>query len=277
MSQSHPFRVYQRPGLSGAALVVGWSEDAGELGGEVIGWMKRKLGGEEVGEIDIEDFFPLGGVFVNKDIAQFPESKLYCCRENGLLLFRSTPPQSDWYRFLTSILDMAEECCPVTELYAIGAMVSFGAHTTPRQLMAIPGSPQIKGALSQYGLTSDMDYETPPGHRPTLNSFLLWVARERGLDGACLWVPIPFYLVAADDPEAQRVTLRFLDQRLGLGLDLSDLEEEVARLNEGIARLRVSSPQIDGYIRRLETNLALSEEENDELVNEIEGLLRRRR
>jgi predicted ATP-grasp superfamily ATP-dependent carboligase len=121
-----------------------------------------------------------------------------------------------------------------------------------------------------------MDYETPPGQRPTLNSFLLWVAKRRNIAAASLWVPIPFYLVAAEDPQAWRKTVEFLDRRFGLGIDFRDLDEDAARQNEKLAELRSRSSEVDSYIRKLESNLGLTQEENEKLVKEVAELFRRR-
>ena len=154
-------------------MVVGWSEDAGKLGQKAIHYLNSKLGGREFGEIELADFFPLGGVSIEGDIAQFPESKFYCCQEKNLVIFKSNPPRSEWYKFLNSVLDVAEHYCHIKELYTIGGMVSLSPHTARRELLAIVNSPEMKKALSHYDLAMDMDYETRRGQRPTLSSFLL--------------------------------------------------------------------------------------------------------
>jgi len=169
---------------------------------------------------------------------------------------------------------VAERHCLVKELYVIGAMVSFSAHTTPRQSAAVVNLPEMKEILSQYDLNRDMDYQTQPGERPTLNSFLLWLARERNIPGVNVWVPIPFYLAAMEDAQAQKKVLSFLNERLGLRIDFCDLDQEIRRQNEQLARARSRFPQIDDYINRLESNLMLSEEENEELIKKIEDFLR---
>ena len=64
-----------------------------------------------------------------------------------------------------------------------------------------------------------MDFETPPGSRPTLNSYLLWMAKTRNLAAANLWVPVPFYLMSNDDPDSHKKALEFLDNRLDLNLN----------------------------------------------------------
>jgi proteasome assembly chaperone (PAC2) family protein len=256
--------------------VVGWSRDAGQLGPKVTDYLNRQLGTQELAEIEPTDFFPLGGVSIEDDVAQFPESKFYRCQGRNLVIFKGDPPRAEWYKFLNSVLDIAEHCCHVEELYTIGSMISFTAHTVPRELLAVANSPEVKKILSRYDIVTDMDYESSPGQRPTISSFLLWVARRRNIAGASLWVPIPFYLVAIEDPEAWMRSLEFLDTRFGLGIDFTELDEDISRQREKIARARIHSPEIDDYIRKLESNISLTREESEKLVAEIEGFLTKR-
>jgi len=274
LNQGYPIKIYREPDLSQSSLVLGWSEDAGNLGRKATDYLNLKLKGQEFAEIEPEDFFPLGGVGIRDNLAQFSESKFYACPEHELVVFQSDSPGAEWYKFLNSILDVAEHYCQVKELYIIGAMVSFSAHTAPRQLLAVVNSTEMKEVLSQYELAIDMDYQTPSGERPTLNSFLLWMAKGRNILGVSLWVPIPFYLLAMEDAQAQRKVLSFLNERLDLKIDFSDLDQEIREQNEQLARARSRFPQIDDYINRLESNLMLSEEENGELIKKIEDFLR---
>jgi proteasome assembly chaperone (PAC2) family protein len=274
LNQGYPIKIYKEPELRQSSLVLGWSEDIGNLGRKATGYLNRKLNGQEFAEIEPEDFFSLGGVAIEDNLARFPESKFYACQEYGLVVFQSDSPGTEWYKFLNSVLDVAEQHCRVKELYLLGAMVSFSAHTAPRQLLAVVNSAEMKEILSQYDLARDMDYQTQPGERPTLNSFLLWIAKERNIPGVSLWVPIPFYLAAMEDAQAQKKVLSFLDERLDLKIDFSDLDKEVREQNEQLAQLRSRFSQIDDYINRLESNLMLSEEENGELIKKIEDFLR---
>ena len=274
MSQGYPIKIYKGVEFRRSCLVLGWKEDGGNLGRKVTDYLNRKLKGQEFAEIEPEEFFPLGGVAIRGDLAQLPESKFYACPEHELVVFQSDTPGAEWYKFLNSVLDVAENHCRVKELYIIGAMVSFSAHTTPRELLTVVNSAEMKTILSQYDVARDMDYQTPPGERPTLNSFLLWIARERNIPGVSLWVPIPFYLAAMEDAQAHKKVLSFLNQRLDLKIDLSDLDQEIREQNEQLALARSRFPQIDDYINRLESNLMLSEEENEELIRRIEEFLK---
>jgi proteasome assembly chaperone (PAC2) family protein len=274
LSERHPFKVLRKPKFQSSSLVVGWNEDAGQLGPGVIDYLTGGLGGERFGEIEPEDFFSLGGIRVEQDIAQFPESNFYSCHENSLVIFRGTPPGFEWYKFLNSILDVAEHYCGTKELYTIGGMVALAAHTTPRALLTTSSSQEVKESLKQYNLVRDMDYQTPPGQRPTLNSFLLWLASRRNIAGVSLWVPIPFYLVRSEDSRAQKKVLQFFDERLGLNIDFSDIDHEIQEQNEKLAQARLRFPEVDDYILRLESNLRLSQEENESLTKAVEEFLR---
>jgi len=272
-----PLKFSWQPKLQRPSLIVGWGIDVSKLGAKVTDYLNRKLGCQSFCEIEPVEFFLLGGVTIEDDLVQFPESKFYACPENDLVVFKGTPPSQEWYKFLNLILDVAEHYCHVKELYTIGGMVSPAAHIAPRELLGVFNSPELKKTLSHYNLAGGLDYETPPNQRPTLNSFLLWAARGRNIPGANLWVPVPFYLVTVDDPEAQRRVVEFLNQRFDLGIDFGDLDEESRRQNQMMAELRNSFADIDESIRRLESNLRLSEEESQRLVKEIEKFFREKR
>lgn len=274
MNEGYPVTVYQEPDLQQSCLVVGWREDVADLGHRITDYLNLKLKGQKFAEIEPEVFFPMGGVAIKDNVARFPESKFYVCPDHELVVLQTDSPLAEWYKFLSSVLDVAERHCHITALYALGAMISLSAHTTPRQLLGIANSVEMKETLSQYDLNRDVDYQTRPGERPTLNSYLLWLARERNIGAVSLWVPVPFYLAATEDAQAQKRVLRFLDERLRLGIDFRDLDQGIKEQNERLARARSRFPQVDDYINRLESNLMLSEEENGELIKKMEDVLR---
>lgn len=267
-------KVHAQSELTRSSLVVGWSDDAGRLGGGVIDYLNRKLGGRMFCEIEPVQFFPLGGVVVEDDVVQFPESRFYSCPQCELATFKSNPPVAEWTRFASLIVDVAEQDCHVRELHTISGMVALSAHTAPRQLVATFNSAEIKEELQSYNLTGNIDYETPPGQRPTLNTVLLWAARRRNIPGIGLWVPVPFYLAGLDDPLARRKVVGFYNQRFSLGLDLSDLDEEAERQRLRLAEARSNSPQIEESISKLESDQALTDEESLRLINDIEKVLK---
>ena len=265
-----------KPKMRNPTLVVGWEADAARLGSSVTEYLIKNLNAQSFCEIDPVEFFPLNGVAVENDVVQFPQSTFYASTEHDLIIFQSTIPRYKWQKFFNLIIDLAQQYCRVKELYTIGGMITLAAHTVPRESWATFNSLPIKKALSSFQLSRELDFETPPGGRPTLNSFLLWVAKSRDLPGANIWVPVPFYLITVYDAEATRKVLTFLDSKLSLSLDFSDVENSIAQEKERLERLRESSPEMDSYFSKLETNLRLSEEEHESLVKAVEDCLKNR-
>jgi proteasome assembly chaperone (PAC2) family protein len=276
LSKRQAFRLFTEPKLESSSLVISWHQDVGKVGPCVAEYLNRKLKSRELAEISPEGFFSLGGVTVEDDVARLPESKFYWCPEDNLVIFKSDIPQHDWYKFLGLVLDIAEQYCGVKEIYTVGGMVTNAAHTTPRMLLSVVNSTEMKMALGNYDIAGDMDYETQDGQRPTFSSFLLWAAKRRSIAGANIWVPIPFYLLPVGDPLACKSVIEFLSERLKLNVDAADLDEDVARQNQGIVQVRKRFPEIDNYISKLESNLSLTVEESERLVGEIAEWLRRR-
>lgn len=273
VTEERPFQILDETALRKireSYLIVGWAEDAGDLGVSVVDHLRRKLGAVEFAQIHLPRFFPLGGVSVEDDIVQFPEATFYVCPEKDLVLFKGNSPRSEWHLFLKTILQVGQEFCHMKEVYTIGGIISLSAHTAPRQLLTVANNPETRALLQEYDLASDMSYETPPNQRPTLNSYLLWVARNSQVPAISLWVPTPFYLVSARDPQACKKVIEFFNLRFDLGIDLGELDEEIQGQNEQISRVMERVPEIEHYIWKLGRNLALTEDESQKLVKEVE-------
>jgi proteasome assembly chaperone (PAC2) family protein len=259
-----------QPEFRDPSLVVGFAEDAGGVGGGVAQHLIAKLDGESFCDVDPAAFFPLGGVTVQDDVAQFPEDKLYSVSRPDLVVFSGNEPRLERLEFLRAVLDVAEHYCRVVEMYTVSGIMSSIAHTTPRSTLAVFNQPDLQKRLRTY----DLDSMTWEG-QPALNSFLLWAAQRRDIPGVSLWPTVPFYLASVGDPAARRKVLQFLDTRFELGLDLSDLQAEVAKQNERLAELRSSSSEVDNLIEKLEVSMALTQEEGEKLTTEVTEFLRR--
>jgi proteasome assembly chaperone (PAC2) family protein len=145
------------------------------------------------------------------------------------------------------------------------------AHTASRRILAVFNQPEFHKRLQGYGL-EDMTWEGPPA----ISSYLLWVAKRRGISGVSLWPEVPFYLAAEEDPRAVKLTLSFLDRRFNLGLNFSRLDEEAKRQGERIAQLRNENLEINKSIAMLERGLRLSEEEQVKLARGVYQVLKER-
>jgi proteasome assembly chaperone (PAC2) family protein len=110
-----------------------------------------------------------------------------------------------------------------------------------------------------------MTWEGPPA----ISSYLLWLAKRRGIPGVSLWPEIPFYLAAREDPEAIKLTLSFLNKRFNLSMNLGEFDLEISDMNEKMAKLREEDAELNEYINRLENGLRLDEEEQLKLAEKV--------
>lgn len=276
MTERHRFKICGKAEFRSPSLIVGWSQDAGRLGPNVIDFLKRKLDAQDFAEIEPSEFFPATGVLIEDDIVQLPEAKLYSCEEKGILLFKSDGPSRAHYEFLTALLDIVQHHCQAAELYAIGGIISVMAHSGPRRVSAVANQPQLKRTLAAYDIGTDLNYETPPGGRPTLSSFLLWAAKRRNIAGAALWAEVPFYLAAIEDPRACKQVLTIFDKKLNLGTDLAELDWEIEKQDEKIEELKGQDSDIHKYIEMLQRGMMLSETESEKLAERVTEFLGKR-
>ena len=267
-----PVEINQTCQLQNPFLLISWqTRDIGKLASKVVDFLIEKIGGQEIAEIKPLGFFSFGGVRFKEDLVQAPESKFWACEKNNLLIFKSDEPEFEYYKFLNTILELAEYHGQVKELYTLSGAISFTAHTHPRRILTVFNQPELKERLRDYGL-DEMTWEGPPA----ISSYLLWVAQRRGIPGVSLWPEIPFYLAAREDPQAIKIILSFLNRRFNLDLDLERLNLEIEDQNEKIVQLRRENPEIDQYISRLESGLKLDEEEQFKLVKEVYEILGKR-
>ena len=274
-TEQEAYRIIDGLKFNNPVLVAGWIDDVSGIGERTLDYIIEGTGCRLCAEILPEGFFPLAGVTVENNVARFPESDFYGCSERNLLVFKSSIPRTGWHRFLLSMLDVAG-AFGVNEIYTVGAMVSAAAHTMPRVLMGIVNNGAIKGRLEPYNVMTGADFETPPAQKPTFSSYLSWVARQRNIDTVNLWVPVPFYLVQSGDPRACKRLIYFFNDKYGLGLDFTAIDEEIADQNRRIADLYVASPEIEQWVRRLETGEGLDSEQSEKLAQGMSERLKKK-
>lgn len=268
------FRFKGKEVFTRSRLLVCWRDNAGGLETSVTRHIIGGMGGREFCSIDPSIFFTLEGVQIQNDIATMPSSRFYRCSEE-LIVLESDSPQVEWYRFLSLLLDGACREFKVQEIYTVGTVLSAHSHTSPRELYSICNSTAMKDSLKSCRIKRELEYQSSPGTRPSLSSYLIWEAARRDLSGVNLWITVPFYLAGVGDPRALKAVLDFFNKRLDLGLSLEDIKKAINSQSVKLAALQAQSPQADDSIRKLETNMALNEEESMILLNEVDAFFAR--
>jgi predicted ATP-grasp superfamily ATP-dependent carboligase len=274
---SGPVKFLGQPELDRPIVIVSWLMDIVGIGEKTTSYLNRKLDNKVFCEIEPDEYFPLEGVSLDDDVIQFPDIKFYAGQRKDVVILRAASPRFEWYRFFETVLGIANDYCHAREIYAIGSMVSIIPHTTPREMMANFSSADLKESVGSYNLTTTWNYETPPGQRPTLNSYLLWAAQRKNIPAATLWVPVPFYIATSGDPRGELRVLEFFNRKLNLCLNMEDLDDEVRLQNRALNEIRAESTEVDSHIRKIESGETLAAEESQQLVALVEKSLARKR
>jgi len=250
-------------------LLVGWTRDIGAVSRGVADFLADVPGTRPFGQIKPVDFFPVGGVTVKDDVAEFPRSELLCNERNNVVILRSDEPQSRRYEFLNGVLDLVEQYNGAEALYAVNGIASLIPHTATRRVFLVSNDPALQRELRRL-VPGGLAWQGPPH----TSIYLLWLAKNRHLPGAGLWVEVPFYLVDSEDFQAIKTGVSLLGRILGWQYDLDDLDQRIAEQDETLTLLREQDLEIDTKIRILEQGETLGRDEQQELVEAVQGALK---
>ncbi len=263
------FRFMSRPHVERPSLIVGWTKDVGAVSRGAADFLADTPGTSSFGQIRPVSFFPVGGVSVNNDVAEFPESRLLCNERENVVILRSDEPLSRRYEFLNGVLDLAEEYHGAETLYTINGIASMIPHTATRRAFLVSNDPALQRELRRV-VPAGLAWQGPP----STSIYLLWLARNRHLPGVGLWVEVPFYLADSEDFQAIKTGVSLLGRILGWQFDLDELDQHIAEQDETLTQLREQDPEIDTRIRILEQGETLDGNEQRELVEAVQGALK---
>lgn len=258
------YRIFDQPEFHEPSLIICWDEDTAAVGPIVVETLTAISECRAFADIDPTDFFVMEGVEIENDVARFPESTFFYCEQKNLILLESSKPRMERYKYLTAVLDVAQHYCKVKDIFVIHAIAAQMAHNAPRRILSVFNDEDFQKQLRGDGLES-MKYEG----FPAINSYLLWLAKEREIPAMSLWPEVPLYLAASDDPAAAKTVLSFLDRRFELGLDFAELDAEIEVQDQQITELRGADSEVDDWIRSLESGMQIGRTEQGELLNRI--------
>ena len=277
-----PVRIYKRPRLRNASLVVGWT-DIGLVGINAVDYLVNKLGAEEFGEIEPYEFSSLPHILIKGGVLQeieYPRNTFYYWKNKealgDLIILGSRPPALHHYEFVNLILDVAE-LFDVRRIYTVGGIYANIAHTESPRVFAITNNPELRDYVVHHDVESGIDY-----HGPTsINGLILGIAKRRNIEGISLWGRVPSYIGEIPNPQVSEAVLRVLTGMLGIDIDFSEIEARARRANKQIDELvsyiRQQNPDLDRHIGKLEKGISVepSREDRQRFFDEIEEFLRK--
>lgn len=265
------FHFTSRPQIEKPSLLVGWTRDTGDVSRGTAEYIVNASGADSFCQIEPADFFPVGGVTVEDDIAQFPESRFFYDQASNLVILRTDEPQSRRYDFLNGIVDFARRHGRAEVLYTVNGIASLIPHTAGRRVLGVFNDLVIQRKLQPF-VPVGMTWQGAP-HTST---YLLWLAANARLHGAGLWIEVPFYLADYEDFWSVKTAVSLLAIMFGQDWDLTELDQLMAEEDELLAELREDDRDIDVKIRNLELGEALGRQEQLELAEAVREALRER-
>lgn len=263
-----PLRFTSRPRLEPSPFIVGWTNDTGHVSRLAADYLIKASDAGEFCQIEPAGFYPVGGVTVVDDVAQFPQSRFYHSQTHPAVILRADEPQSDRHEFLNVALDLARNYGKASALYTVNGIAALTAHTTPRRVFGVFNDAAMQNRLQPL-VPSDASWQGPPH----VSTYLLWLAGRRHLPGLSLWVEVPFYLSDYEDHQAVKAAVSLLSIVLGWELDLGELTRLAAEQNGKLAQLE-DDPDTAEKIRALEEGLSLNKREQEDLIEAVKSALK---
>ncbi len=205
----------------------------------VATYLQRKMNFKELGEIEPSYFFDPIGVIARDSVVeapQFPQSRFYYWKSrrtgSDLVLFiGDDQPASKSYELANCVVDVGLRF-QVKRIYTCAAALSRIHHTEQPRVWGVATTQQAVKDLEQYDLVQKGNLQIAG-----LNGLLLGVAKERGIEAACLLGEVPTYTSQIQNPMAALAVVKMLTRMLNIEVDTAELAQLATETSERMKQL----------------------------------------
>lgn len=270
--------------LKNAKMFIGLSGwmDGGQVSTGVIEYLVEELGAWPAAEIDPSDYyiysFP-GSMEISGLIRprvqiedglvssiEEPTNVFHCCPDQNLVLLNGREPNMRWRNYAECILTVADEF-NVRELYFVGSVSAFIPHTREPIFWSSTTEGALSALIERHGLSAT-NYEGPS----SFGTYLLTLAKQRGLDMATVVTAIPGYFDGKNVRGIEATTQKLVDMT-STRIDLSKLKALSQEYLENADRFLAKNPELADRVRKMEAlydneldpDVAPPDGENDDL------------
>lgn len=220
--------------VTAPTMLAAWP-GIGSVGVGAMNYLRRKLGGEAIAELDLREMFTPDAVVVEngltKSFSDLPTHVFYYVAEPELIIFESEAQVggTEGMALLGCILDFAEKL-GVKRIYTAAAQAMAVGHTEEVKVLAATNEERLRDELSEAGIEILQE-----GVISGLNGLLLGAAGLRNVEAACLLATMPMYAQMMPNPKASRSILQVLEGSLGVQLDTDEIDEAVEQMDRTMA------------------------------------------
>ncbi|OHB44908.1 MAG: hypothetical protein A2178_04185 [Planctomycetes bacterium GWC2_49_10] len=263
MTKAQQLSMIEMPKMRNARMVLGFSGwmDGGEVSTGSVEYLITKLGAWKFAEIDPYDFYISSVPGSMENVAryrpvttiadgfvrefQFPENAFFADEENNIIFFVGKEPNLKWDAYAQCIFSLAADL-DVTTIYTIGSFAGLVPHTRQPRITATVSDPKTKAMLGHYGVKFTTYHG--PSHIAT---YLIWLAKKRGISMASLVAEIPAY-VEGKNPKCMDTTAKLLCALLEIHVDLDDLLDLSDEVERKLNNMVGQRPELLELIQKLE-------------------------
>lgn len=270
------------------AALAGWSDAAQVATGTVL-FLVKNLDATGFAQIEGAQFYDFSitrpKVTVDRGLItslQLPHNSFFYWKNqksnHDLVLLHGIEPQSNWQKFVDTILDLAIKL-KVWRIYALGGLYDSTPHTREPRISGIVNRTELLPVLQEHNIVP-INYQGPS----SLHSFLLNNCAHRNIEAISLWGHAPFYVRVETNPMACLGLVKKLTELLEIEIDTRELLIAGEHLQDMLNRLLSDNEELQMYIKKLEEQYELEgitpgepSQGADRIVREVEDFLRNQR
>jgi len=249
-------RIYERPSLERPVLIGafrGWN-DGGQAATLAAGYLARLWEARKFADIDPELFVDFQATRPQVSLEEgrtrrieWPENAFFRARmpeaNRDAVILVGVEPNYRWRTFTELVADLASDL-GVELVVTLGALLADVPHTRPSPVTGAATDPKL---VDELGLQLSR-YEGPTG----IVGVLLDACRRASIPSVSLWAAVPHYVSLAPSPRAARALCERLSGVLGVGIDVTELEEAEKPYVEQVSEAVASDAETAAYVEELE-------------------------
>ena len=218
-------------------LIAAWP-GMGAVAQLAAGYLAQSIPAREAREIELAGHMPKPKIVVHNGLIQSEaplrtlliEARIPSAPHDLVLVTSGAQASVDEATYCRELVQRAKKL-GVTRVYTFAAMAAGTALGAAAQVYAAASSPSILKELVERGVLP-----LATGEIGGLNGYFLKIAKEEGLDGACLLGEMPFFATGIENPRAAAAILGVFAPLAGIPLELTVLEERALAIEAEILR-----------------------------------------
>lgn len=228
-------KVIKNIELVNPVMIAGWP-GMGSVALGVVDYLRRKLGAVKFAEISLDPVTTIDSVMVENGVAKLPpapKNTLYYTKNPDIIILEGDVQLSGQagITLLSAVLDLAMKF-KVKTIYTGAAFPLPISHKEDPELYGAVNNPALLAMLSKYDIKA-----MEGGHISGLNGLVMGIAKEKGIDAACLLATMPQYAISLPNPKASGAIIEALQNILNFVVSLEEMDEHVKDMDEKMAMI----------------------------------------